>query len=105
MLVAGLHDGMRKISGVNIVSTEDINNNSGIVSINIRDHDSRMVASLLDRQFRIAVRGGIHCAPLAHETIRTGQQGCVRFSPGYYSSESQIDACIRAVTELSRTLR
>lgn len=61
-----------------------------IVSFNIGAMSSHTVAAALsDRGF--ALRGGLHCAPLAHNTIGTVEQGTVRFSPSVFNNASQTE--------------
>lgn len=43
------------------------------------------------------VRAGIHCSPLAHETLGTATAGTVRFSPSVFSTVQQTDAFLRAL--------
>lgn len=45
----------------------------------------------------IAVRAGLHCAPLAHESAGTLATGTVRVSFGHDASDSQTDRLIHAV--------
>lgn len=74
-----------------------------IVSFNIGDFDAQAVSRRLsDKGF--ALRGGLHCAPLAHRSIGTAEQGTVRFSPSVFSTERQVDALIRAVRETAREI-
>ena len=39
----------------------------------------------------IAVRTGLHCAPKAHEFMKTAPDGTVRFSIGYFTTEQDLD--------------
>ena len=48
----------------------------------------------------IAVRAGLHCAPLAHESAGTLETGTVRVSFGYDASSLQTDRFLKAVTAL-----
>jgi len=48
------------------------------------------------------VRCGTHCAPDAHRTSRTYPEGAVRVSPGYFNTEKDIDAFLRAVSIISK---
>lgn len=50
----------------------------------------------------IAVRAGLHCAPLAHESAGTLETGTVRVSFGPDASEEQTAAFLRAVRKLGR---
>ena len=48
----------------------------------------------------IAVRAGLHCAPLAHESAGTLETGTVRVSFGHGASKAQAQAMIRAAAKL-----
>ena len=48
----------------------------------------------------IALRAGLHCAPLAHESAGTLETGTVRVSPGYDTTLGQIDVFLRASAKL-----
>jgi cysteine desulfurase / selenocysteine lyase len=72
--------------------------------------DPMMVATLLDSEFSIEVRSGLHCAALVHRPIqeRHGQrvgkhseyQGTLRLSAGHFTQLEQIDAAAAAVHDL-----
>jgi cysteine desulfurase family protein len=70
-----------------------------IVLFNIGSGDSADVAGKLsDSGF--CLRGGIHCAGIAHKTIGTEKTGAVRFSPGAFNTVKEVDALIKAVNEI-----
>jgi selenocysteine lyase/cysteine desulfurase len=48
----------------------------------------------------IAVRAGLHCAPLAHESAGTLESGTVRVSFGHTASDIQADVFLREVRNL-----
>ena len=48
----------------------------------------------------IALRAGLHCAPLAHESAGTLETGTVRISFGHDASDVQTQALLRAVSKL-----
>ena len=56
---------------------------------------------LLEERWGIMTRCGLHCAPNAHKTLGTFPQGTVRFSPGWFTTEAEIDAAVGAVRELA----
>ena len=62
--------------------------------------DCEEAAEALARQ-GIAVRAGLHCAPLAHESAGTLETGTVRVSLGFDTTKAQIDAFLRAAAKLS----
>ena len=56
---------------------------------------------MLDADHHVCVRTGVHCAPLAHKDENTvDKKGTVRFSPGYFTGDEDIDQAITGVTEL-----
>ena len=50
----------------------------------------------------VAVRAGLHCAPLAHESAGTLDSGTVRVSFGHDAADAQTDAFLRAASELKK---
>ncbi|MDR7871398.1 MAG: aminotransferase class V-fold PLP-dependent enzyme [Tissierellaceae bacterium] len=75
-----------------------------VVSINVKDIDSSEISYILDDKYNIAVRPGLHCAPLAHKTIGTLNQGTVRFSFGMYNTFEEIDYAVKALKEIVKDL-
>ena len=69
------------------------------ICFNIDGIPSDQVVAFLDKK-GICVRGGIHCAILAHEAINTVQTGAVRVSLNYQNSEDEIGILIDAIKEL-----
>lgn len=66
------------------------------ICFNIKGMASNDVVSYLDKH-GICVRGGIHCAILAHETLGTVQTGAVRISLNAFNTEQEIDAFIKTI--------
>jgi cysteine desulfurase family protein len=100
-LTQKLLQGLAEISGVRLLTprTEEI---SGIVSFEIHDHDCHDVAMILDQSFDIQCRAGLHCAPLAHQSLGTfAHGGAVRFSPGVFNTDEDIEAAIRAIEAIA----
>lgn len=73
----------------------------GIVSFNLNDADSAIVAQLLDFA-GIATRSGLHCAPLVHEHLGTAMQGAVRISFGVENTKSDV---LRFSSSLEKIIR
>ena len=63
--------------------------------------DNAEAAFWLEQERGILTRCGLHCAPSAHKTLGTFPQGTVRFSPGWFTTEAEIDAAVGAVRELA----
>lgn len=66
---------------------------------NVDGLPSDQVVAFLDKK-GICVRGGIHCAILAHEAINTVQTGAVRVSLNYQNSAEEASLFIEAIKEL-----
>ncbi len=94
-------DEIEKNAKIKIYGPEDIDDRCGVVPLNIEGIDSSEVAFMLDTQYGIAVRPGLHCAPLAHKTIGTEKIGAVRFGIGPFNKKSDIMAAIKALNEIS----
>ncbi len=61
-----------------------------IVALNVKSKTSEEVAGILNSK-AIAVRGGYHCAPLAHRALNTADGGAVRISPGILNCVYDIE--------------
>lgn len=75
----------------------------GIVSC-IIDGISSDTAAQLFAEKKIAVRTGLHCAPLAHKFIGTFPAGTIRFSTGFFTSDEDFDSLRQVLDDLSDNL-
>lgn len=73
---------------------------TGISLINIRGMAAEDVTSMLNSQFGIAVRGGYHCAGLAHKTIGTWDRGAVRISAGPFNTLGDMEKLADAIWQI-----
>lgn len=97
-------DGLANIKGVKVYGTKDVNRQAAVVSINIGEAGSSEISFILDQTFDIATRSGLHCAPMAHRTLGTLEQGTVRFSFGYFNTKEQIETAVAAIEQITREL-
>ena len=72
-----------------------------IVSLAIEGLGSGQVAHILDKQFGIAARAGLHCAPEAHRVAGTLETGLVRLSIGHATTEAEVDAAAEALVNIA----
>ncbi len=75
-------------------------NKIGIVSFSIRDIPSVDVADTLNTEYDIAVRGGLHCAPLMHKFLKTEKEGLVRVSLAVQNSTRELAFLVRALNKI-----
>lgn len=72
------------------------------VSITLHNILPGEAAAILDKEFGIMVRPGLHCAPLAHRTLGTIHGGTIRFSFGCFNTMSHTEAAITALHNISK---
>ncbi|WP_195251940.1 aminotransferase class V-fold PLP-dependent enzyme [Romboutsia sp. 1001713B170207_170306_H8] len=93
-------DRLNEVPNVIIYGPNNVKEKAAVIALNLGNMDSGEVTFLLDSQYDIAVRSGIHCSPLAHMTLGTLEQGVVRFSLGYFNTKEEIDKVINALKEI-----
>lgn len=96
-----LIEGLLNIDGVSVYGLFDGDRN-GTVAFNIKECDSQEICDILNSEFGIAVRGGYHCAYIAHETLGTAETGAVRAGFGAFSAKSDADALLSAVAKIAK---
>lgn len=97
-------ESLKNIEQVKVYGTKDISKQAPVISINIDDIGSSEISYILDQTFEIATRSGLHCAPVAHRTLGTMEQGTVRFSFGYFNTNEEIDTAAAAIEQIIREL-
>lgn len=96
-----LLEGLRRIEGVDIYGPAPGEPRASLVSINMRGRQPNELARLLDENYDIYARSGWLCAPMAHKLIGTYETGVLRLSPGYSSTDDEIDEVLAALTEIA----
>lgn len=94
MLARRAAEGLRRMPEVEIFADEKGTAQSGVLSFRVKGMDCEQIGEELARR-EIAVRAGLHCAPLAHRTAGTLETGTVRLSPSVFNTEMQIDVFLR----------
>lgn len=101
-----LRAGLQAIEGVTTYCADSIENQNPVLCFNVKGFEAGDVGVMLDVDFNIACRTGLHCAPLVHEGIGTvDMHGTVRFSIGPFTKEDEIDAALEAVEEVASIRR
>lgn len=101
-LVQALHRDLSKMQGVQLYTPEPVEPYfAPVLSFNLEGISSETVAQKLNAS-GIAVRAGLHCAPRAHESFGTLQQGAVRVCPSVFNNMNDIRAFSSAVMKIHR---
>lgn len=93
----------RKLQQINNISLYrgEYKNFVPILSFNVKGVHSEEVAQILS-EYKIAVRAGLHCAPLAHKKMGTVECGTVRISPSFFTQKKDIDFLIKCVRKIAK---
>lgn len=75
-------------------------NQAGVCAFVPRDMDCEALGEQLGER-GIAVRAGLHCAPLAHQTAGTLDTGAVRLSASAFNREEEIRQFLRTACQLT----
>jgi len=96
-----LRDGLGELNGVSLYCQDDLTDHISVMSFNIDKMEAVDAGTLLDGEYNIACRTGLHCAPLVHEQLGTAQiGGSVRMSIGPFNTEEHIKIAIDAVGKI-----
>lgn len=102
LLLQRFHQGLRSIPGITVYGKPEAALHCPVLALNVRDLDSGEVSDALAEDYGIATRPGAHCAPRMHRALGTEDQGAVRFSFGWYNTETEVDAALTALEEIAR---
>lgn len=100
-LLSRLMEGLKDVPEITIYD-EDADRVS-TVGFNIENITSDKVVQYLD-QNGVAVRGGIHCAILAHEALGTVSRGVVRVSLSPFNEKEDIEEFIRIIKKARESI-
>lgn len=97
-----LRKGIQDIEGVITYCANSSENRNPVLSFNIKGLEAGEVGTILDVDYNIACRTGLHCAPKVHEQLGTDKiHGSVRLSIGAFNTNDHIEKAIEAVKEIA----
>lgn len=103
-LTSMLRDGLKNVEGVILYCQDDLTNHIGIFLFNVDGFEAMNTGTVLDVDYNIACRTGLHCAPLVHKQLGTAKiHGAVRFGIGPFNTEEHIQTAIDAVKEIAES--
>ncbi|MDP3480974.1 MAG: aminotransferase class V-fold PLP-dependent enzyme [Desulfoprunum sp.] len=97
-LLQQLRDGFTCCRRIRLFPVDDLQNHLPLLTCTVDGMASTDVGAILDGDFGIAVRTGLHCAPLVHEDLGTLENGAIRFSLGVFTTEAEISETVRAMS-------
>ena len=101
-LAKRLFDGLCSIKRVRVYPSSRRDPSVPILLCNLEGMDPEDVSAILDGDFGITTRAGLHCAPLVHQDLGTSPKGGVRFSLGPFNTAEEIEHALGAMDTISR---
>lgn len=96
-------EGAERIHGIRLYNNITPQNSelyAPVVSFNLGDIPSTEGAAMLSAN-GFYMRGGLHCAPLAHKKIGTINGGTIRFSPSVFNTVNEVDKLLKTLERIS----
>ena len=105
-LTTMLRDGLKNLDGVTLYCQDDLTDHIAVLLFNVNGLEAMDTGTMLDVDYSIAARTGLHCAPLVHEQLGIDKiHGGVRFGIGPFNTEEHIQKAIEAVKDIVLTAR
>jgi cysteine desulfurase family protein len=101
VLCQQLINGLQRIPGIKVFGSKEANLQTAVVSFIVDGFDNAKMGEILDREYGVLCRIGLHCAPSAHRSIQTFPNGTIRFSFGYFNSIEEIDSVLMYLREIT----
>ena len=100
-LTARCAQALSAIRGVTVYAAPRLFSQAGVLSFQVEGLDCEEVAERLGAR-GIAVRAGLHCAPLAHRSAGTLDEGTVRASFSAFNTPWEADMLVGAVAQMAQ---
>lgn len=91
---------VKRIPQVRIVGRKDVQDRVAVVSLDFLTIDNAVAAFELEQECGVMTRVGLHCAPVAHQSLHTFPQGTVRFAFSASNTFSEIDRCVEGILKI-----
>ncbi len=96
-LIKELYHGLKSINGIILYTPEPLMGfYAPVLSFNIEDYPSETVAEWLSEN-GVCVRGGLHCAPMAHRVMGTLESGAVRLSVATFNNREEVISFLKLI--------
>ncbi len=101
-LIVGMAEHLDRIPGLRWFGPREPEHRVGVFSVRLGDADPAEVAAQLETRFGVLTRSGLHCAPLAHQTLGTlATGGTTRLSLGPFLGSEDVAAAAAALESVA----
>jgi hypothetical protein len=83
------------VAGLSVHGPRDPDRRCGVFSVNVDGMGPMELAGAMEADFGLCTRPGLHCSPLAHETIGTHPAGTCRLSFGHFTTADEVRFLIK----------
>lgn len=97
--------GLARFCELRVFGTRDRSLSVAVVACDMPGYAVGDLAYLLDHDFGIATRCGVHCAPYAIKTMGVFPEGVLRFSFGYFNTEEELDYTLDAIGQCVKRMK
>ena len=101
-LVNAFLDGIENVEGVTCFGPRNRADRAGVFSVRVEGFDPQELAAVLESSFGILTRAGLHCAPLAHQSIGTLHTGgTTRLSVGPFVTVQDVEYVVDSISQIA----
>ncbi len=93
-------DGLLNMKDIIIYGQQNITNRTSTISLNSKKMDNSELGFILDSEYGIITRTGLHCAPLAHQAVGSYPNGSIRFSFGYFNDLKDVNYTLDCINKV-----
>jgi cysteine desulfurase family protein len=104
LLCQSFIDSLLNMNGVELYGFSDAKLRTSTVALNFNQIDNSELSYILDSEYGIMTRPGLHCAPLAHQTIGSFPKGAIRFSFGIFNEQKDINYTIDCLHKILKRM-
>lgn len=100
-LYAYMRSKLESIPRIKLYGPADPARCTAVLSLVLEGFDCGELGFIMENEYGILSRTGLHCAPLAHQALGTYPEGTVRLSPGFFTGEADVDYLTEALSEIA----
>ena len=97
-------EGLSRIEGILLPGKQGMEGRLPVFSFNIEGLDNGLLGDALSRE-GFETRPGLHCAPIAHKTLGSFPQGGLRVSPGYFTTNRELEDFLEGLSAAAKRLK
>jgi cysteine desulfurase family protein len=103
-LVRTFLDGIAGVEGLTYYGPRGVRDRVGVFSVRLEGFDPQELSAVLEANYGILTRSGIHCAPLCHQALGTADcGGATRFSFGPFLSKQDVQYATDVLAQIAST--